>query len=335
MVAERVEWPDDVDEVIAGDLTAAAAYLTSGGGAVVTGVAPCGIRDRDRGLVGFTTSLGFAKKLERIITDPAVALAFHAREHGHSASPRFVLVQGMASVNLSPSLERLEALALEVEHYMGEVKRGPVWDRLLREYYRERVFVDITVQRVVAWPDPAAAGAPDVYGRPSAQPPPPQRAPKNGAGPRVDVERAAKQIAVLPHRVLAYRGADGLPVVVPVGIAGHDAAGLRLTTAPGVLPTGARRAGLLTHSYRPKLVGLSTRTFTGWLEVGGDGTAVYAPHTTRGFRAPPRKRLLLVSNGLLAKAGMWQARRTGTAQRLQALASEAEKKPVRAETSGH
>ena len=45
--------------------------------------------------------------------------------------------------------------------------------------------------------------------------------------------------------------------------------------------------------------GLSTRTFTGWLEVSPDG-AVSAPHTSRDFVAPPRKNLLLVSNGLLA-----------------------------------
>jgi hypothetical protein len=45
--------------------------------------------------------------------------------------------------------------------------------------------------------------------------------------------------------------------------------------------------------------GLSTRTFTGWLEVSPGG-AVSAPHTSRGFVAPPRKNLLLVSNGLLA-----------------------------------
>src|SRR6266581_2073559 len=86
-------------------------------------------------------------------------------------------------------------------------------------------------------------------------------------------------------------------------------------------PPGGRRAGLLAHAYRPQLVGLSTRTFTGWLEVAGDGTALYAPQTSKGFVAPPRKKLLLVSNGLFAKYGMWQARRQGTADRLEQLAA--------------
>src|SRR5207247_11363965 len=37
-------WPEDVDRVIAGDLTAALAYITPAGGSVVTAVAPVGLR---------------------------------------------------------------------------------------------------------------------------------------------------------------------------------------------------------------------------------------------------------------------------------------------------
>jgi hypothetical protein len=312
-----VRWSDDIDEVISGDLTAAAAFLTPAGGAVVTGVAPCGVRDRSRGVVSFTTSLGFEKKLERIITNPRVALAFHAREHGFSTSPRFVLVQGIASVDLVPSRPRINAMIPQAEHYLGEVKRGWRWDKLLRVYYRERVFVDIEVLRITAWPNLAAAGPPEVSGRPLVGPPVAQGPPRNGTPPRVAVDKASNQIAVLPHRVLAFRGGDGLPTVIPVSMAGHDSSGLRLVCSPGLLPPGARRAGLLAHSYRPQLVGLSTRTYTGWLDVGEDGTAVYSPHTSKGFRAPPRKTLLLVSNGLLAKYQMRHAQRVGVLEQLQ------------------
>ena len=328
-MGDGVSWPAGADEVIKGDLTAAAAYLTPAGGAVVTGVAPCGIGDRDRGVLGYTTSLGFGKKLERIVADPHVALAFHTREHGFSASPAFVLAQGTASVDLTPSRQRLEALIPQAERYMGEVKRGRVWDRLLREYYAERVFVDIAVARVAVWPDLNASGDMQVTGAAWPGPAAPQQPPRGGTGPRMDVAKAAGQIAARPHRVLAYRGADGFPVVVPVQIAGHDAAGLRLVAAPGLLPPGGRRAGLLAHAYRPQLVGLSTRIFTGWLEAsgngaGGDGSVddvVYAPHTSKGFVAPPHKDTLLVLNGLLAKFGLWQARRHGAEERLERLAA--------------
>ena len=256
MAGAPVRWPDEVDEVIRGDLTAAAAYVTPAGGAVVTGVCPMGLGRREAAGVGFTTSLGFGKKLERIIADPHVALAYHSREHGFSASPAFVLAQGAASVDIRPSRERLEAIIPQGQRYVGQVMRGPVWDRLLREYYYERVFVDITVARIAAWPDLSASGDPAVYGAAWPGPPGAQAPPKNGTGPRVDVDRAAGRIAVLPHRVLAYQGADGFPVVVPVELAGHDAAGLRLVTPHGAAP--ARRPP--RRPARPRLPATVDRT---------------------------------------------------------------------------
>lgn len=300
-----VNWPDDIASVIAGDLTVAAAYLTSAGGAVVTGVAPCG-------RLGFTTSLGFGKKLERLQRNPRVALAYHTREHGFSARPEFVLVQGTAAVDPSPSRARLQAFQPDAERFLGPVRAGVGWNWLLREYYGERVFVDLDVARVTAWPSLSAYGPPAVYGPEAACLAPPQRPPKNGTEPRVDVAQAAGKLASLPHRLVAFKGADGFPVVVPVGVAGHDRTGIQLVVAPGLLPPGGRRAGFLAHSFRSQLVGLSTRTLTGWLDVAPDGEARYAPHTIAGFWAPPRKNLLLVVNGLYAKHGIRQARRTGT-----------------------
>jgi len=47
-----VRWPDEVDAVIRGDVTAAASYVTAAGGAVVTAGAPCGLPGRSRGVVG-------------------------------------------------------------------------------------------------------------------------------------------------------------------------------------------------------------------------------------------------------------------------------------------
>jgi hypothetical protein len=189
-------------------------------------------------------------------------------------------------------------------------------------YYAERVFVDVDVVRVVTWPDLGASGAPDVAGAGRPTPPRPQDPPKGGTGPRVDMARVAGRLSVLPHRLLAWRAADGFPVVVPVAVAGHDTSGFRLVAPAGLLPVGGRRAGLLAHSYRPQLVGLATRILTGWLDVAADGEAVYAPHTSKGFMAPPRKNLLLVSNGLMAKVGYWRSRRSGAADRLGALAAE-------------
>jgi hypothetical protein len=248
-----------------------------------------------------------------------VALAYHTREHGFSSDPRFVLVQGRASVDLTPSPARIDAFAPQATRYLGELNEGPIWDRLLREYYRERVFVDVSVDRVMTWPNLAGDGPPSTGGSDAPPTPAPQAPPAKGAGPRVDVDKLARRLSGLPHRLLAYRGADGYPVIVPIELAGHDDGGLRLV-ASEILPPGGRRAGVLAHQYRPQLVGLSTQVLTGWLEVDGDGQARYSPHTTKGFTAPPVKRLLLVTNGLLAKRGVRLARMEGTAERLAAAA---------------
>jgi hypothetical protein len=103
--------------------------------------------------------------------------------------------------------------------------------------------------------------------------------------------------------LLGFVGGDGFPIVVPVALRSDEVSGLRLT---GALPTGARRAGLLAHRYEPKLIGLETRQYTGWLEDG-----VYAPHTENGFRAPSNKTLLLLVNGFMARRGLKQARALG------------------------
>lgn len=318
-MGETVRWSDAIDEVIAGDLAVAAAYLTPAGGAVVTAVCPCGIRNRGTGAVAFTTSLGFPRKLERIARDPHVALAYHSRAHGFSASPAFVLVQGTANVDLTPSGQRLAAITPAAIRHLGPPKRGRLWDRLLREYYAERVVVDIAVDRVAWWPDLAATGPVSTFGAPWPAQPAPQVEPRHGTGPRVDMASEGRRVRRLAHQVLAYQGADGAPIAVPVRIDGHDHRGFLLHVPETVLPLGGRRAGLLAHTYRPQMIGLRTRTFTGWLEREGDGLARYAPHTAMGFVAPPIKTTVLITNGVMAKLGVRRARRDGTAEHLREL----------------
>jgi hypothetical protein len=279
-------WNDELDAIFAGDLTAALGYRTPAGGVVVQAVAPIGLRDRDAGEVGFTTSLGFSKKLERIARDPRVALAFHAREHGTATSAAYVLVQGTARVIEEPTdadKQRIRELSTE---RLGPPAEGRFWNFWLREYYQSRVPVMVAVHRIVVWPpdDPLPE-------------PPSQKPPKKGTGPRIDSARAQRRLTRTPHTLLGYVGADGFPVVVPVVVGAAGESGIDLFGS--ALPGGARRAGLTGHAYRPQLIGLETRQHTGWLDGGR-----YAPHTEVGYRAPPNKTLLLLLNGLLAKRGV-------------------------------
>ncbi len=298
-------WSASEDRIIGGDLTAALAYVTPAGGAVLTPVAPVGLRDREAATVSFTTSLGFGRKLDRMKANPRVALAYHAREHGFATEPRFVLVQGTATYDAHPDVDLLtNTIGPAAERFMGKQKTGPFWDRWLSAYYADRVVVTVNVERVVSWPDLGCVGEPTVAGAPwSPQQPAVQAPPKNGTGPRVDVERAAKRLRAQPHVLAAYPEADGFPLVVPVGVGDTSHAGISLT---GPLAAGGRRAGVLGHRFEPQLIGLELRQYTGWLADG-----VYAPHTETGFRAPANKTLLLLGNGFMARQGLKKARAMG------------------------
>jgi hypothetical protein len=148
-----VSWPDAVDDVLAGDMTAVLSYSTPARGAVPSAVAPIGMRDRDAGTVTFTSSLGFGKKFERIEADPRVSLAYSARDHGRSERPEYVLVEGRAEPDPEPSQARREEVRERATDFLGEPKSGFFWDRWMREYYIVRIPVDVRIERIVVWPD--------------------------------------------------------------------------------------------------------------------------------------------------------------------------------------
>lgn len=335
MTPTQLTWSETAYEAFKGDLTVAAAYLTPAGGAVVTSVSPVGLADRAANEVSFTTSLGFPKKLERILRDPRVSLAYHTRVHGFATPSHYILAQGRASVDLQPSTQRLADLMAASEPFLGKTRRGRLWDWLLREYHQNRVFIDVRLERISAWPDLSASGPATVTGASWPRHPVEQEPPRNGTAPRIPVSKLARQIGSLPYHLLAYQGADGRPVILPVKVTGHDKAGLRVAAPPGLLPPGARRAGLLAHRFRPQCVGVSMCTVTGWLTVK-DGEALYAPHTSAGMTAPPSRMVMTVANGLLAKQGLRRAQRNGTAARLRDLVARdqahASDHPVRGTT---
>src|SRR2546423_9531346 len=172
-----VQWPDEIDDVIGGDLTAGVAYVTPAGGAVVTAVAPIGLRDRAAGTVAFTTSLGFGRKLDRIRTNPSVSLAYHAREHGFATQTRYVLAQGTASFDLPPKQSVLDSVVSPAAtKFMGAPKQGFFWDRWLREYYADRILVDVARHRLISWGDLRCGDEPlAVEGAPPPTEPPPSQ----------------------------------------------------------------------------------------------------------------------------------------------------------------
>ncbi|HEY1282612.1 MAG TPA: hypothetical protein VGF22_23220 [Acidimicrobiales bacterium] len=307
-LTSKLTWPDDVDAIIGGDLTVGLAYVTPAGGTVLSAVAPIGIHDREAGTVGFTTSLGFGRKLDRIARDPKVALAYHTREHGFATQPGVVVVQGTATV--VPSTEELrDELTAKAERFLGPLKRGRFWDRWLQAYYDDRVLVTVRADRILSWPDEVATGEPAIIGPPLPAAPP-QSPPKKGTASRVDVAKAARKLTP-SHRLLGWQGGDGYPVIVPLRATGGFTDYLWLRAGGEILPSGGRRVGVLAHEYRPQLVGLRSAHALGWLDATEGGEGRFYPHTMGGFAAPPNKTLLLLANGFLARRGLRQAAKAG------------------------
>jgi hypothetical protein len=257
-------------------------------------------------------------KLARMVRDPRVALAFHAREHGFSSSRRYVLVQGDAEVALEPDDEWLaEVLTPAGERFLGSIRTGVFWKWWLREYYQQRVAVRIIVRRIVSWPDLRCGGVPEVFGAALPGAAGAQPAPPGEIVARVDVERAARRARTMRHCMIAFGGADGYPVVLPVAVGAVHTTGFEIEAPLGVLPPGVRRAGLLAHEYGPQLIPIAARQLTGWLVADGAGeNASYIPYTDEGFRAPANKTIVLLANGWLTKRGFSKAVSSGQLERL-------------------
>jgi hypothetical protein len=307
-----IEWDDDVDAILGNDLAVGLTYVTPAKGTVITPMAPLGIRDRDRGTVSLSTSLGLPKKLIRIRANPNVAVAYHAREHSQRDSPDFVLVQGRASFDQRPDREWLDSIGPEWERFLGPRHSGPL-GRALRVYYYERVEITVEVERILRWRNQGCEGEPEVIGAPLPEPAAPQSPPRNGVGPRVSTAKLRRHAERLPHALLGWVGGDGLPLAVAVHATGADEAGVDLESgALGLVPPAGRRAGLTAHAFKPRMVGQEQRIYTGWLERDGDRLR-YSPHTAAGYALPASKALFVAGSTVATRAGMRKARAAGLA----------------------
>jgi hypothetical protein len=270
-------------------------------------MATLGLRDHEAGTVTLTTSQGLPKKLARLQRNPSVAISYHAREHGDSTLPRHVLVQGVATVQ-APDRAWLESITPQWEKFLGPRHAGPL-GKYMNVYYWQRVAITVQISRVLVFG--GSGSGPRVLGAALPAEPAPQRSPKGGTGPRVDVAKTARYIERLPHSLLGWVGGDGLPMVVRVAAEGLTADGVRLTTPEGPLPAGGRRAGLTSHMFRRHMVGQEQRVHTGWLSVDDD--AVYSPHTRRGYAVPASRTLMALGTGVAMRSGLRKAKRLGVA----------------------
>jgi hypothetical protein len=307
------EWPDAVDEIVAGDHVVALAHLTPMRGVVLTPVTNFASADRATGTIGLNSSIGAWKKLARLRADAEAAVAFHTRRHSRSRGSGYVLAQGR--VRLGP-LDDPDAWRAHCgEAWDRFVGHSPAQERQLWRWwlsaYHWRVPIELKVSRLTMWPDLACRGEIETLGEPAAPTPAPQRPPARGVGPRVDTRSAARRLVKLPDVLLGWRGSDGYPMVVPVEVGDPSSEGIELHAAPGLIPTGGRRAGVTGHWFSEGVVGQRQLRLTGWLEAGDEGRLLYAPHTATAYCLPPSALLYRIAAGYVTRRGLRQAIEAG------------------------
>jgi hypothetical protein len=304
-------WPSDIDPVVRGDQILVFAHKTPAVGVVLTPMTNFGTHGRDEGRVTVNSSVGMWRKLERLMQEPKVAIAFHARDHSACTRADYVMVQGDGAVSPTDEPDRwMNYLGSSWETFGGQPRDvGLLWERWLRAYHW-RVNVDVAVHRVLSWNNLECGGSMTVVGPPVAGPPRSQQEPKGGVAPRVNVARLGSRMARLPHVLLGWVGSDGYPVVTSVRVSCATKDGLRLEDLSGQVPAGARRAGLIAHSFSKHVVGQNQRKLTGWLTVQ-DGNLTYAPHTQHGYWLPPSRFAYNLGAGFVTRRGLRSARRAG------------------------
>jgi hypothetical protein len=303
-------WTDAVDEIMDSDQVVGFGYVTPAQGVVITPLTNFALRDRDNGaLTAVNSSVGVYKKLQRIQQNPKVALAYHTRRLSFTGRPEYVLVQGTASL-AAPDPDYPRSIRASWERFAGPVEVGRLWDWWLR-VYNMRVAITVDVHRIVVWPDLRCAGEAEVIGAPIGPAPAAQKPPGKGTGPRIDHVRAAKRWAARPDTLVGWVDADGFPFVVAAGVAGTTVDGVRLKTAPGLVPAGGRRAGVISHWFARYTAGQHQHKHTGWLEGDGAGEVLYAPHTEKGYYMPPSMFVYRLAAGAGTRWGYRGARKAG------------------------
>ncbi|ORA34221.1 pyridoxamine 5'-phosphate oxidase family protein [Mycobacterium aquaticum] len=297
-----VQWPTAIDKILDGDQVVGVATVTPAGGVVISPMTNFAVHRPHAGTIAVNSSLGAAKKTERMRRNPHVAVAFHSRRHSSADGSQYVLVHGDATVS-APIRDFPSTIGTRWDEKDG-APAGGLWGWWLRDYYA-RVPITISVTRVVVWPALDATGSPQIYGARLPGVPASQSPPAGGTTARTNCARAARISRRLSHLLLGWVGADGYPVVVPVSLERGDDC-LRLSTAAPILPAGERRAGLTAHQFTHHGHGRHgdhQRLHTGWLEVESPCTARYYPHSSTGFHMPPSTLVYRLAVGLAARNG--------------------------------
>ncbi|ADP81611.1 hemerythrin [Pseudofrankia inefficax] len=238
-------WPPEVAGIVGRALVCEYASLTRDGRPVTWPVTPY---VGAAGTLDVSTGLTYPDKAERARRDPRVALLCSdagntALDDGRPRAP-VVLVQGRATV-------RDADLQANTDRYVREslAKTGAGFARmpwfLVRRlgWYFARVWVEVTPERILWWPEGDLSRTPEVWTAPgdvvvpASDPAPTSPRLPSRSAPPTDWRPFADRAARLGEPVVTLV-ADGLPLVVPTRSAVRTEAGFDLR-----LPVGVQAAG--------------------------------------------------------------------------------------------
>ena len=312
-----VSWPDHVDEILGGGPDGRARLCDPGGRRGGDGGRPDrAARPRARHGRASPPRSGSPRSSTASGASRAWRSPTTRASTGSSSRPEYVLVQGRAE-----PVERAHARATASwcagtpSSHLGEGRSGRVLGPLAaRVLHGARSRCGCTWSGSPCGPTCDCAGrAASCYGLPEPAPRRPIRSRRRRRAPAARGHARARPSGCARRRTCC--SATSTPTATPRSWSGRAASprtstGLELAAAPGVIPAGARRAGLLGHDYRPQLVGLTARQHTGWLEAAGR-RGLYAPALGDRLRGAAQQDAAAALQRAAGQEGVRKARRAG------------------------
>jgi general stress protein 26 len=150
----------DIEDVLEGALVAILSVVNERGEPVSHPMLP--LYDREQGLLYFTSSILFSRKLAHIKRNPCVSVLISGREFVKSPCYHVIQIKGHARVldgDLSGEWQRLLPLWRKKEPYIDAYLRR----RFALPLFWERAIIEVRPRIVTVWQDGDLAREPAVY----------------------------------------------------------------------------------------------------------------------------------------------------------------------------
>jgi hypothetical protein len=277
MASSSPNLPPEVWQVLDRSITVEYTSLTRAGAPIMVPVTPY-VSD-DRTTLDVSTGLTYPTKAERARRNPKVSLLYSDPLGSGLVRPPVVLVQGLATVRDTDLQANCDQYVRRVMAKTPAAFKGmPKF--LLRSvgWYFTRIWVHVTPVRVWWWDSDAMTSEPGQWvalpetSVPPSDPAPPGKPPAAWLEPPADWRSTARDvISRLDQRSLAWVGADGFPLSVPITGLEQTEIGFRLQIGRHLPGTPAGPACLTAHAHPEVFTGQENHTFIGDVRRSGAG----------------------------------------------------------------